>query len=55
MEADQKRLEFLNIKVIDGTANENTWEKLSKIEKRFGFYRKGSMICRKFKRSVYLI
>ena len=31
IEADQKRMEFLNIKVIDETANEDTWEKISKI------------------------
>ena len=32
IEADQKRIEFLNMKVIDETAKEDTWKKISKIE-----------------------
>ena len=32
IEADQKRIKFLNMKVIDETANEDTWKKYLKLK-----------------------
>ena len=58
IDAKQKSKDYLDAKVICGEANEDTYEKLGKFEtalKNPSFYRKGSSIYRKFKRSVYLV
>ena len=58
IDAKQKSKDYLDAKVICGEANEDTYEKLGKFETALtnpSFYRKGSSICWKFKRSVYLV
>ena len=57
---NQKVKDFLDAKVISGDANEDTYEKLAKHEttlqdKNPSFYRKAPEICRKSKRSVFLV